>query len=61
MKGDVVTDLMYVTRVLKSISVSAPMQQESSSLPPHLEKTESKTKVTLNLDGKIWENKEAAI
>ena len=55
------TDFMYETRVLEITSVATSSKGKRTDLLPHLEETESKTEITLNLDGKIWENKEAAI
>ena len=55
------TDFMYETRVLLFISVPASCQRKWTDVLSHLEKTETEAEITLNLDGKIWENKEAAI
>lgn len=61
MKGVDVTDFMYETRVLEVTSVLISFQIKWTDLLSHLEETESKAEITLNLDGKIWENKEPAI
>lgn len=61
MKGDDVTDFTYDTRVLESSSVPASFQSKCPDLLSHLEETESKAEITLNLNGKIWENEETAI
>lgn len=61
MKGDEVTDFMYETRVLEFTSDIALFRRKWVDRPSHLEETETKAKITLNLNGKIGENEEAAI
>ena len=61
MKGADVTDFMYVTRALDSMSVSAAIRRTWADLLSHLEETESKAELTLDFHGQIWKNKEAAI
>ena len=55
------TDFMYETRVLDFKSVPGSFRSKWPDVLPHLEETESKAEIAFNLDGKVRENKEAAI
>ena len=52
---------MYETRVLEFPLAPGSFRRIWPDVLPHLEETESKAEIALNLDRKVWENKEAAV